>query len=239
MSGNTDIGARLGTDLAIPTLEVFKGLVHTMTAVANTGGAILIPASPLANRKGLIIQNVDSSKVVYIGGCVPQAMTSPTGIGSLRYPINREAKEQKIKWLLSSGGTNEWYAVDQDLGDPGLTAAVSGASCLYSATIGNAETKRTNGTVGALASANDWGWGNGDTLGYDTLYIRTAGSTIAYSPDRVYEMILLYSQLPDTSSTYGYRLGPYDAIWLTLDGSAKVFAVASADSANLITLEVI
>ena len=59
------------------------------------------------------------------------------------------------------------------------------------------------------------------------------------TPALRYETILSYFNLPDSSSTYGYKLGPNDDIHLTLDGSFRIYAIASSASANVLTLEIV
>ena len=66
------------------------------------------------------------------------------------------------KFTGSGGGTNEYYCELLAGGDPSLTDP------FYVYLDGSAATE---GTVGSLAD-HRWGWGDGDTLGYNTLYFR-------------------------------------------------------------------
>jgi hypothetical protein len=68
------------------------------------------------------------------------------------------------KWTLSTSGTNEYYVELAAGGDPSLTEAKD----VY---LDGFHNKATNGTVGSL-NASEWDWGDNDTLGYNTVYVR-------------------------------------------------------------------
>ncbi len=68
------------------------------------------------------------------------------------------------KWTASGSGTNEYYCELAAGGDPSLTEA----KCV--STTGNF-IAATNGTMGSLA-AGAWDWGDNDSLGYSTVYVR-------------------------------------------------------------------
>ena len=70
-------------------------------------------------------------------------------------------------WTASGSGTNEYYLRTAGGADPGIAAA-PGAVYINGATAGAA------GTVGSL-TAGQWGYGNTDTLGYNTIYVRLSG----------------------------------------------------------------
>jgi len=212
--------------MGTPTLEVFQSLKSSITSVGTSATAI--PATNLTGRKAIIVQNISSTASVYVGGAVVEqiggkARTEPicgTIIGGM--------------WWKSQTG-NEWYFATTGKATTGMTQPTK----LYYAAISAApgtETAATSGTVGSLGGANYFGWGDGDSLGFSTLYMRTGGATSAYNPSEVYRVILGYSSLPDNSSSYGYKLGPMDSVGFTLDGSCRVFAAASA-TADVITLE--
>lgn len=217
-----DIG-RQGT----ATIELFQYCKNTLTSVGTT--ATPIPATSLSGRKGIIVQNLHASQIAYIGGGVVEQ-------------IGGKARTEPIygtiiagKWFKSGTG-NEWFFATEAEATTGMTQPTA----LYYALVASApgvESAATSGTVGTLGGANYFGWGDGDTLGFNTLYMRTGGSTAAYNPALVYRVILGYSGLPDNSSAYGYRLGPYDGIGLTLDGSCRLFAAASGAATSVVTLE--
>ncbi len=70
------------------------------------------------------------------------------------------------RWTLSGGGTNEYYCELAAGGDPGLTQP-------RSVTLDGKFNLAASGAVGSLA-AGTWAWGDGDTLGYSTVYVRLA-----------------------------------------------------------------
>jgi len=217
--------AKLSKELAVPTLELFKGLYHSITSVGTT--AIPVPATNLSYRKAVVVQNLDSAKTVYIGGSIPDIFEAPIGFVSMI-----EGTRHQLKWRLSGSGSNEYYAVSSSGGDPSLTEPIR----IYAVTAaGGSESLMTNAAAGSL-SDHEWDWGNTDTLGFNTVYF--ADST-GSPEDLAYVTLIGYSRVPDSSTNYGHRLGPSDAISLTLDGSVRVFAIASAASANVSTLELV
>ncbi len=66
-------------------------------------------------------------------------------------------------WTLSASGTNEYYYNQTDVPIEPLNVQESGADL-------------TPGTIGTLA-AGEWGWGDNDALGADTIYVRLNSTT--------------------------------------------------------------
>jgi len=66
------------------------------------------------------------------------------------------------KWTASGSGTNEYYVELAAGGDPSLVEP----SMVYENAV-----KMTVGTMGSLA-ASEWDYGDNDTLGYSTVYVR-------------------------------------------------------------------
>ena len=223
-------GAVLIGKEATPTLEVFRSGKTSVVSVGTS--AVALPTTNLSNRKAIVIQNIHASQAVYLGMCVPDIIVnrlSPNEAGS--------GTRKYLKWKKSGGGTNEWYAVTNAGGDPGL--GLSSNAVLYYATVGGgSETAATNGTVGALAAEHGWGWGDGDTLGYSTLYVRTGAGTAGYEPDQRYDLILVYATMPDTSTNYGIKINSGGGVFeATIDGSARVFGIASGAATTTTILE--
>lgn len=67
------------------------------------------------------------------------------------------------KWTASGGGTNEWYCELIGGGDPSFTQTP------YELMVDNE--RMYPGTIGALDD-HAWGYGDGDALGYSTVYFR-------------------------------------------------------------------
>lgn len=223
--------ANLKERTATPTLEVFKhGIKHNTTVV---GAAVAkVPTTDLPYRKAILFQNKHASNVVYLGGGIPYVFE-----GSDAAPGH---DKRSLRWRLSTGGTNEWYLSAYSNGtwsDPGLTEI----TYVYGATVGGSDTLLTNAAVATLADT-EWDWGDGDTLGYNTLYIATAGSTEEYIPNKIYDMLHGYYFVltaDDTAVTGGVELAAGAAIGYTLDGSARVFAIASGATTPVGTQEFI
>jgi len=211
-----------------PTLELFQNLKSSVTSAGTSATAV--PATNMTGRKAIIIQNIDSAKTVYVGGAVVEqigskARTEPI-VGTV---VNGQ-------WHKSVTG-NEWYFATSAKATTGMTQPTK---VYYSLTTANPGLETDAGaaeTVGSLSAEHKWGWGDGDSLGFSTLYIRTSGATAATAPGERYRVIFGYSSLPDNSSSYGYKLGPSDSVGFTLDGSCRVFAAASSAGANVVTLE--
>lgn len=84
-------------------------------------------------------------------------------------------------WDASGSGTNEYYLVsDRGSGEPPFnkptTLKING-------------TAATEGTLGSL-SAGTWGWGDNDSLGYSTVYVRLSDGT---DPDTKSEGYVAYT----------------------------------------------
>lgn len=228
---------------AIPILETFKRGYHQTVSVGTS--AIAIPATNFSYRKAIFVQNNHATQGLYLGMCDPQFI-----MGSVSGAFNNIKKTglaedirslytfYNVKWLPSGGGTNEWYAVaSTGSGTPSITQPTI---IYYSTANGGTETLGTSGTVGALAAQHNWGWGDGDTLGYNTLYIRTDGAADANSPALKYDFLMLYplSLTADTASTGGLQVDAGSTMWLTLDGTTRLFGIASGASTPVAVLEV-
>jgi len=227
------LGARTDKKIAVPTYEQFLGIKHNCIDVDTA--AEQIPNTNLSYRKGLIVQHGGSSGTLYIGGGLPYLIMGAHGNNY----VDTDHDKRSLVWRLSGSGTNEWYLCTSSGGDPGLTEVTK---LYYSlkATAEGSETAGTNGTVGSLAAAHQWDWGNNDTLGFNTVYIRSTGSTPAYNPKYIYRTILGYYfslTADDTAATGGYELGPGDAVNLPLDGSVRLFAIGSEANIPVKTLE--
>ena len=70
------------------------------------------------------------------------------------------------QWTLSGSGTNEYYCEANGGGDPSLDDPLA----VYE-DVGGADTTMPEGVLGSL-SAGEWGYGDNDTLGFNTIYVR-------------------------------------------------------------------
>ena len=76
--------ALLSGHLAIPVLEVFKNIDSNVTEVGTTAEAV--PATAMANRKGLFIHNMEAvGTYVYLGASNITADSTPATGG---YPLD-------------------------------------------------------------------------------------------------------------------------------------------------------
>ena len=238
-------GFGITTSTSTPIIERFTNIQHTTVIVGTSPMAI--PAINMSYRQGMFVQNNHASNGLYVGGCVPAFICGTTRnvfnrikASGLSEPIRDIYTFYNVKWVLSTnvGATNEWYAVaSTGSGTPSITQP----TIIYYATVGGgAETLGTSGTVGTLGAQHTWGWGDGDTLGYSTLYVRTAGATDAYNPALVYDFLMLYplSLTADTTAvTGGLKIAAGSNQWLTLDGTCRLFGIASGASTPVAVFE--
>lgn len=89
-------------------------------------------------------------------------------------------------WTASGSGTNEYYLRTAAGADPGIVAAPSSVYINGSSA--------TSGTPGSLA-AGRWGFGDNDTLGYSTLYVRLSDGS---DPDSQLADYVKFFQIPQT-----------------------------------------
>ena len=76
-------------------------------------------------------------------------------------------RSANYKWTLSSSGTSEYYLEASGGGNPGINGPND---------VAENDSLMTEATVGSL-SAGEWDWGDNDTLGYNTVYVRLSDST--------------------------------------------------------------
>lgn len=211
-----------------PTLEVFQWVGPASNVSVGTS-ATPVPATNTSRRKALIVQNLHATQNVYLGGAVVEEL----GAKLRDEPISGATLIVGM-WHKSATG-NEWYFAKADKTTSGLTQPTALYYSLVAAAPG-VELAMTSGTAGALAADLYFGWGNVDTLGFNTLYVRTGGSTAAYNPGVVYRGVIGYSSLPANGT--GYKLGPNDGLALTLDGSCRLWAIADGATTTTTCIEV-
>ena len=104
------------------------------------------------------------------------------GTDTLWRQIN--VRTSAYSWTVSGSGTSEYYLRTAANGNPGFAASpttvyLNGASV-------------TSGSLGSL-TAGHWAYGDNDTLGYSTLYVRTSGSV---DPDTLVDGYVAFTQIP-------------------------------------------
>uniref|UniRef100_A0A6H1ZGU2 Uncharacterized protein n=1 Tax=viral metagenome TaxID=1070528 RepID=A0A6H1ZGU2_9ZZZZ len=199
--------------LVTPVIDYCEEAYPTVTALSTTATAI--PAANRSERKGISIYNLDAAITIYIAAVKPQGVR-----GFLNHT-----------WTESAAVPGEWYLARNS----SAATAPSEPLQLYSKLASDSdEVARTAGTVGAL-TANTWDWGDGDTLGYNTLYVCPP---TGLAPADAYSVILSYYRLPTTSgATTGHPLKAEEAIFIPLSGKTRVFAIAASGTPNVQTTE--
>jgi hypothetical protein len=221
------VGAVTAQKLSVPTTGLYRAGRTTTTSLAALAA---LPLTNLTGRKGITFQNQDTTNAVYLWWDLPEYIRT-----SKMYvqPMDTIANQTyKTIWKKSATG-NEWYAA---LESTGGTASITQPLVAYYATAGGgAETLATLGTVGTLAAEHGIGYGDGDTLGYNTIYIRTDGTAAANSPSVKYDYILTYTSIPTTSA--GYKLSAGASYFIELDGAVRTFAIPSTGTIVVETVE--
>ncbi|MCA9404334.1 MAG: hypothetical protein KC897_11170 [Candidatus Omnitrophica bacterium] len=148
---------------------------------------VVHPHGPISNRGGLeyVGETKDSSltsRAIPFSFSVIQSYLLEFGDqyirvlkdGSFVYydPGNAtDIRTAALKWTPSGSGTNEYYLEILAGGDPGF--ALPGF--VYE-DVGGANTVMVEGTLGSLA-AGEWSYGDNDSLGFDTIYVRLTDNT--------------------------------------------------------------
>lgn len=105
----------------------------------------------------------------------PKTWVGTTGdyeLASNWAPIS--VRNGNYSWTASGSGTNEYYLRTSGDADPGFAAAPG--QVLINGSVA------TEGTVGSL-TAGQWDYGDNDTLGYSTIYVRLADGSDPDSAD--------------------------------------------------------
>gem|GEM_PF-2420447 len=124
-------------------------------------------------------------------------------------PIIR--RSAAYKWTASSSGTNEYYLELAAGGDPSQEAPTD---------VQLNGTDATEGTAGSLA-AGEWDYGDNDTLGFNTLYVRLADGADPDSKDVGY---VTYTAIPVAGDAVTVPASSTQAINDGLDQSAVAIA---------------
>lgn len=163
ISGNAQYfagGTPVVFDDTTSRLEVSRGGVRVLTASATLSTKDLGRTITNAGAK--------ASVTATMANCPPGAdIAFAQGYTSIR--------NSTYRWVASGSGTSEYYLELAAGGDPGF----SDPSKLF-----DFATERTEGTLGALA-ANQWGYGDNDTLGFSTIYYRAAADPDSQSVDTI------------------------------------------------------
>lgn len=105
-------------------------------------------------------------------------------------------RNEKYQWTVSGSGTDEYYVELAGGGAPGFIATPPTSNGVYTNS-----TARTKGTLGSLA-ANEWGYGNNDSLGFSTVYVR-----IGSDPDAQVADYVQFRQIPQAGENVRFHAG--------------------------------
>jgi Right handed beta helix region len=144
--------------------QAFKTLYH----VANSGS--YSPGDTILLKRGEIWrERLDINS----GGATGSPITYDaygTGVPPL-ISGGKDSEEDGCGWAVSSSGTNEYY-LHKTGGNPGYIAP---NRVFWKAT----KVALPSGAAGSL-NDNEWAWGDNDSLGYNTVYVRSNSGVPAY-----------------------------------------------------------
>ena len=193
----TGNGLRFGSYACSNQISHYQGPVYLGAGTSNGTGTCLVDVPAVVSSVNTIL-NYDMTN--------GQALPNIT---------DKSIRSATYKWTLSGSGTNEYYLELAAGGNPGLVnkpfqVVANAAKVNYNA-------------IGAL-SAGEWGYGNNDTLGYNTVYIRLADGT---DPDTktagyVSARFSNLAYISNTSKSYGTYIPQFwmggDVLHTTIGG---------------------
>jgi hypothetical protein len=147
--------------------NAFQSLSRIQTHGIFSAGTIFVFAAgsgPYREVLPFVIDGTEAQPITWdLNGCTVTAMNS------LNDPI-------LYKWNLSTTGTNEWYLTSVGGGNPSLSpvgsCSINGVAQIRSAI----DPLHKRGMLGSLTNLQ-YGWGDNDTLGFSTFYMRSDGGS--------------------------------------------------------------
>jgi hypothetical protein len=232
---------------AIPIVENFRRAKHATYSVGTS--VVALPTTNMSYRRGLFVQNNHASNGLYVGSCDPEFILgkypdkfNSVKMSGLAEPITSIYTFHRPIWVQSTGAAHEWFAS----GDPtGLTTAgLTEPTQLYYSLVGGQGAEVDAGakeTVGSLSANHKWGFGANaaDPCSgvYTTLYVHNTVGSPATQYD--YWMLYVLALTADTTTTTGgLQVDAGSTMWLTLDGTCRLFGIASGASTPVAVMEV-
>ena len=171
---HTDSSSSTTAVIDFSAFDVFKGYLTPDVYISdlNTGANIIC-----TNRFG---NNADKKAFLLNGnpnlnGTVYMTISWEGAGSSLGSTAGTSIRTAAFQWNLSGSGTSNYYCQTAAGGNPSLPSP-NAVLYLFSASGSGTYVQLTHGTLGAL-SAGQWAYGDTDTLGYSTIYVRLADST--------------------------------------------------------------
>jgi len=171
------------------TTDTFAAVVYYIGDVSNYGGSIY--RRWYVSPDSSITDHGNASTTGSLAWVAAQISSSPAVIempGNKTYQIKQNVtladnilyhpqpgaiintdfsiRDSNYQWNLSGSGTGEYYLQASGGGNPNINQP---------ATVIEDSSRMTEGSAGSLA-VGEWDWGNNDSLGYSTIYVRITGS---------------------------------------------------------------
>lgn len=192
-SARSRFGGSLLHTLAAHSIFRYKDAWYYGVSTAFYAGSVSIKASLGGDR-------LSAAKMGPTAG-VDDRLFIAGGDELFKVDVSTSVVNASYKWTESGGGTAEYYLTNAAGADPGLAEP--------DALLVDNEAA-TAGTVGSLA-AGEWVYDDGDTLGYDTIYIRLADGTDPDTQDDDYIKALYVQE---------WGITPPDDTIIAADGGA-------------------
>jgi hypothetical protein len=137
-------------------------IVRPQGGVENRPGTYFVGKAPGAGRLIPFSYNVEQSYFLEFTNGIMRVIKD----GGL---VLRPLSDSDWKWTASGSGTSEYYLTTSADADPAFPQPASDEVFFSSTTA-------TVGVIGSL-SAGEWAWGDNDSLGFSTIYVRMPDST--------------------------------------------------------------
>lgn len=136
---------------------------HVHGGISNRAGTYYIDEVEDSSKAHRLIPFTYSPTQAYalvFGDSILRFVTEASGV--FGYITLDLVESGTYKWTASGSGTDEYYMELNAGGDPAIMQAFN---------VYEDSSEMTEGTVGSLA-VGEWDWGDNDSLGYNTVYVR-------------------------------------------------------------------
>lgn len=167
---------------------------QTITGITQADPIVVTTSAAHGYTDGDLIKIVGVSGTTEVNGKSFYVIDKTSTTFKLEDKTRVSIVNSSYQWTLSSSGSNEYYLEAAGGGDPGLDEP---------AAVFNNDTRCDRATLGSLGS-NKWNWGDNDTLGFSTIYVKNASGS---DPDDLGNGYVEYAAYVDGSAYTTYVSG--------------------------------